>query len=182
MRARPEQAVALLHGRPEGNSPPLNAEFATVLRRLRPWRWRACDVVRTERALPTMPLEEAECAGEWCITLAEALLIANEEALAGRSQHPERDHTGSWVWECFENMERGSRSNGLPRGPACGVDHLVGVLSRCAFALGVRRTQASLTSSTTLHGTTRRVFQSLGVFSLLTHPSRCGRSANVEFL
>ena len=97
MRARHEQAVVLLHGRPGGDSSALNAEPAIVFRRLRPWWLYACDVLQSGRALPTMPLEEAEHAVEWYMKLAEALLIASERARAGQSQLPELDHAGSWV-------------------------------------------------------------------------------------
>lgn len=110
-----DQAVAILHGRPINGGLALRGEFDAELRRLRQRWWRACDAVNSARAQPSMPLEEAEYAVAWCIRLAEALLIANEAALAGQDRHPDIAFARTWVWERFENLDRGLQSNRLPR-------------------------------------------------------------------
>lgn len=85
------------------------------MRQVGPW-WRlACDVSNTERAHKKLPLDEAECAVEWCIKLAKAVLYANDQALAGQTNYPELETVRIWVWERFKNLEHGLRSNGLPR-------------------------------------------------------------------
>lgn len=114
---RHDQAVAILHGSPTYAGPSLRGEFDAELRQLRRWWWRSCDAVNLGRAQPSIPLDEAEYAVAWCIKLAEALLIANEQALVGQDRHPELENARRAVWERFENLERGLRSNGLPRGP-----------------------------------------------------------------
>ncbi|MHB0962096.1 MAG: hypothetical protein ACYC5V_02680 [Gemmatimonadaceae bacterium] len=110
-----DRAVQVLHHGLPADAPPLKPEFADELRRIIPWWHRACDVVNTQRAHKQLPLDEAAYAVEWCISLAKAILQANDQVIAGHTHIPELEAVRSWVWAKFENLERGYRSNGQAR-------------------------------------------------------------------
>jgi len=109
------RAVQVLHHGLSADAPPFKPEFADELRRVGPWWRRACDVANTVRVHKKLPLDEAEYAVEWCISLAKAILQANDQAIAGHTHFPELEAVRSWVWERFENLERGYGSNGHAR-------------------------------------------------------------------
>lgn len=79
-------------------------------------RWdQACRVVQWGKGETTMPLDEAEYALEWCISLAQELVDA-EVAARDLGPPPARlDATRDWVWDRFRNLDAGLRSNGLAR-------------------------------------------------------------------
>jgi hypothetical protein len=112
---RRDAAVGALHtliidGRlPEG--PGLREELLN----LRPWWDRACDAVQTNRGSQLMPLDEAEFALEWCISLAQEIVDAELAVRSGRTIENSLGYTREWVWERFKNLEAGRRSNGLAR-------------------------------------------------------------------
>ena len=91
--------------------PNLKAE----LDRLRTYWWAARDVNIARRGTPTMPLEEAPYAQEWCIRLAEQIVIAERAEREGKKPGYPLEECQNWVWQRFENLDKGLHSNGIPR-------------------------------------------------------------------
>lgn len=92
-----------------------NPELRDEFQRLRVWWQRACDVSISQRGMKEMPLDEAEAAGEWCIALAAEIVCAELAKRSGHRLSGRLEATRPWVWERFENLEKGLMSNGLPR-------------------------------------------------------------------
>lgn len=85
------------------------------LDRLRKWWYTACDAVNYSRPHSVLK-DEAEYAVEWCIALAKELVDAERAARLGRLEvHYSLEYTREWVWERFNNLERGLMSNGIAR-------------------------------------------------------------------
>jgi len=79
-------------------------------------KWQtACFVVQMEQGTAPMPLDEADFAVEWCITLAEDIVKAQRQLSNGMPAAQLHLPNHDWVWERFRNLEAGLRSNGTPR-------------------------------------------------------------------
>ena len=90
---------------------PLREEFY----RLQDWWRQVCDHVNSQREHPILR-DETEYAVQWCIGLAEMIIDEERERRAGQEvdsgsyQYLRKD-----LWERFEYLEQGLRSNGLKR-------------------------------------------------------------------
>lgn len=62
-----------------------------------------------------MPLDEAEYAIDWCVSLAHQIRLAELAGREGRAPDGSLDDTRQWVWERFSHLESGRMSNGHPR-------------------------------------------------------------------
>jgi hypothetical protein len=62
-----------------------------------------------------MPLDEADYAAEWCITLAAEIVNAQRQVAAGQAVSTSFEVVRQWVWERSHNLDAGRRSNGTPR-------------------------------------------------------------------
>jgi hypothetical protein len=79
------------------------------------WWNRACTALRTNYGCDLMPLNEAEFALEWCISLSEEIIDAERAIRSGKAPDYSLEMTRKWVWDCFRNLEAGLKSNGMPR-------------------------------------------------------------------
>jgi hypothetical protein len=60
--------------------------------------------------------DEAEFAKDWCIVLAEEIVLSEKAYLNGDNKsRPELQYTRDWVWERFRNLGAGLMSNGVRR-------------------------------------------------------------------
>jgi hypothetical protein len=90
--------------------------FLEELLRNSEWWDKACASVRAMRTNDSVFGDEAEYAVEWCIALAEQLVLAERATRTGAEVDSDQlDYVRGWVWERFANLDRGLRSNGLPR-------------------------------------------------------------------
>ena len=113
---RRDAAIHALHTGAVGERLPDDTSLREELLRLRQWWARACNAVQRQRDEEFMPLDEAEYALEWCITLAQEIIDAELLFRAGKnSTYDSLLANRSWVWERFNFLESGLRSNGLPR-------------------------------------------------------------------
>ena len=62
-----------------------------------------------------MPLDEAEYATEWCISLAQEIVDAQRALTAGTSFQSRWELNAHRFVERLENLEAGLTSNGMPR-------------------------------------------------------------------
>lgn len=115
---RRDQALDVLHGRIADTDARNNGALKKEWESLR-LRWvAACRAINTGHGTGVMPTDEAEYAVEWCIRLAEELLIAEPTLAANGSPPGSLTSTRQWVGERFANLDKGLMSNGLPRGTA----------------------------------------------------------------
>lgn len=112
--ARRQAAIEALHqGRINGVyliSPDLRNELGKV----RKWWHRACDAVNYRRE-DVILRNEAEFALEWCIALAQEVVDAEVSRRDGKENPQSFSFQQTWVWERFENLEKGLMSNGVER-------------------------------------------------------------------
>ena len=97
---------------------PDDLELREELMRIRERFVRARMVCMTQRGSKDMPLDEAEYAFEWCVSLAEAIREAELAHRLGSRDRGSLEYVRQWVWDRFRNLEAGLRSNGLPRSPS----------------------------------------------------------------
>jgi hypothetical protein len=114
-RQRHDDALAALNSGRIDNEPlgpgPLREEFW----RVRDWWFDACAAVNSGREHPVLR-DEAEYAVYWCIGLAEYIIDEARDVRAGRQSSAEaQPYVRRHLWERFENLSRGLRSNGLAR-------------------------------------------------------------------
>jgi hypothetical protein len=82
-------------------------------------RWRdAQRVLESRRGTAAMPLDEAQYAVDWCITLAQEIVDADAALRSGQEVSYLFTHWRKEVWEQLDNLEAGLMSNGHPRDPA----------------------------------------------------------------
>lgn len=104
---------ALHHGKINGiylKSQELHKE----LEKVRKWWHRACDAVNYRREDEILR-DEAEYALEWCIALAQEVVDAEVSLRGGKETAEPFSFKQTWVWERFENLEKGLMSNGIER-------------------------------------------------------------------
>jgi hypothetical protein len=89
----------LLHHRNIDGRYPDDPEFRVEYRDL--WeKWeRVCWVVQLQRGDHTIPLDRAEYVTEWCIALAQQLVVADRARRAGQQPPLSLDATRQWVGE-----------------------------------------------------------------------------------
>lgn len=114
-RALRHAAITALHKITVDDAVPTHAGYRDEIARLS----RLLDeinIVRTHRVgRPHIPLDEADDAAEWCVALAEQLVEAERNFRQGKEASYMLDATREWVWNRFDNLQAGLRSNGLPR-------------------------------------------------------------------
>lgn len=112
---RRDDALEVLHCGVIDGAVPSDPEIREELVRLRRWWHAACDSLNYR--IPHAVLkDEAEPATSWCIALAQELIDAERATRAGKScDKTMLNGTRQWVWERFDNLERGLMSNGIAR-------------------------------------------------------------------
>ncbi len=90
-------------------------ELQRELEKVRKWWHRACDAVNYRREDKILR-DEAGCALEWCIALAQEVVDAEVSHRGGRETAESFSFKQTWVWERFESLENGLMSNGIARG------------------------------------------------------------------
>jgi hypothetical protein len=113
-RLRSEALTALHSGTVDGELPKYS-RLQDELERLQVYWNRVCTVVQTQRGTVAMPLDEADYATEWCITLAEEIVKAEHQIAKGQAIPTSFEVARQWVWERLRNLDAGLRSNGRPR-------------------------------------------------------------------
>lgn len=115
-RQQRDAAVRALHrGDVEGGLPH-DPELREELQRLRQWWDKACFSVN-HQIQDKVLLDEAEYAIEWCISLAQEIVLAEKASRAGEPRPYTFAATREWVWRRFSNLEAGLMSNGVTRPP-----------------------------------------------------------------
>ena len=94
---------------------PEDLELREELMQLRDRFFRARSVYLSRHGSGEMPLDEAEYAISWCVSLAQEIRVAEIAHREGRKPDSSLEYTRFWVWDRFRNLEAGRRSNGLPR-------------------------------------------------------------------
>jgi choline dehydrogenase-like flavoprotein len=112
---RRDAAVHALHTAMINDRLPDDPTLREELFQLREWWNRACLAVQAQRSGHLMPLDEAEYALEWSISLAQEIVDAEIAVRNGRPVGKSLDATRDWVWGRFRNLEAGLQSNGVPR-------------------------------------------------------------------
>lgn len=114
---RRSAAVRLLHFSVVDDRIPDHPELKAELFKLQNY-WRdACDVNIYRRGTKTMPLDEAPYATEWCIALAQEIVDAELAYRAGGQPASGLEYCQEWVWNRFNNLDKGLQSNGIERKP-----------------------------------------------------------------
>lgn len=115
-RRREDAAVRFLHtGLIDGQllqQPELRDEFQLLLK----WWGRVCQVVQTRRGTIHMPIEEADYAISWSVSIAQRIIEAELAFRDGKEIPPLLRAQREPYWERFRNLEAGLSSNGTPRG------------------------------------------------------------------
>ncbi len=93
---------------------PKNPELRDELLKIRGWWDRACSSVRSKRKDEVL-WDEAEDAIGWCIALAQEIVDAEIAFRTGKQPSISLEGTRHWVWDRFNNLEAGLRSNGVKR-------------------------------------------------------------------
>jgi len=110
-----DDALAALHAGIVDGELPSDQRLREELDRLRDCWSGICTVVQKQRNTPTMPLDEADYAIDWCISLAQEIVKAQREILAGKDVAASLGFTQQWVWQRLQNLNAGLRSNGTRR-------------------------------------------------------------------
>ena len=112
-KSREEAIEALANGYIDGVSL-TNHNFREQLLEIRKWWFKACDALNYGRT-DTVLKDDAQYAVEWCISLAKEIVAAERAFNAGQQPSYMLEHTSSWVYERFSNLEKGLMSNGVAR-------------------------------------------------------------------
>ena len=100
-------ALTALHSSLIDGELPRHQHLRDELNRLQEYWSRVCSVVQTQRGTPVMPLDEAEYAIEWCISLAQEIVTAQRQVAEGRAISTSLEFTQLWVWERLQNLMPG---------------------------------------------------------------------------
>jgi hypothetical protein len=92
-----------------------DSALRTELDELRIHWHRVCNTMNFGARYPEMSADEAEFASDWCISLAQELIKAQQAINQGKSVPLSLESTRSWVWERLRNLEAGLTSTGRPR-------------------------------------------------------------------
>lgn len=113
-RRRREAALQALHyGQIDGRLPD-DLELRDELQQLRSWWDRACFSVN-HQVQDSILQDEAQYAVEWCISLAQEIVAAEQASRAGQPDLSTFTITREWVWKRFSNLQAGYMSNGVKR-------------------------------------------------------------------
>jgi hypothetical protein len=112
---RRNTALALLDSGRLDNEPlgagPLREEFY----KLQDWWRQVCVYITSSREHPVLR-DETRYADSWCIGLAEFIIDEERGRRAGtKVDVPSHQYLRKQLWERFDNLERGLRSNGVER-------------------------------------------------------------------
>jgi hypothetical protein len=91
-----------------------NSDLKADLQRLNNWWNRATLALRTNTSDDILD-DETEASLAWCVSLAEEIVKAERRIRNGESIESSLNITRNWVWERFNNLEKGLRSNGTKR-------------------------------------------------------------------
>ena len=109
-----EAALNALHSGMVGDRLPDDAVLKEELMRLRKWWDRACNSINYQ-VQDEVLFDEAKYAIEWCISLAQEIVMAEQAKRVGEEVACSLQATRAWVWERFSNLESGLMSNGINR-------------------------------------------------------------------
>lgn len=92
-----------------------NITVKEELHKIQKWWQRICSSVNSGREDKILK-DETECSMEWCISLAEEIVKAEKKYRNGDEVLGyEFENTRKWVWERFNNLEKGLMSNRIQR-------------------------------------------------------------------
>ncbi len=100
-----DQARALLFGKADGggvSDHTLQEDLHELMGR---WSF-VCSAGISQRSNDLVPLEHAEYAADWCISLAEQIIEAQRAINAGMPVACSYENTKRWVWERLHGIER----------------------------------------------------------------------------
>ena len=107
-------AVEVLNNSGVDGTYPTDKSLRQLLSDIQKWWSRAHSAMaygRTDSVLR----DEAEYAAEWCVALAWQIVRAERAFRAGQEPDYMLQHTSAWVFERFNNLQKGLMSNGVPR-------------------------------------------------------------------
>ena len=111
------EAVRSLHWSTVDDTLPTNAQVREDLLRIQMWWREVCNTLNYGGKHPILR-DEVEYAKEWCVRLAEQLVLFERAARSGKPVGELQftlEYTRQWVWERFDNLEKGLVSNGARR-------------------------------------------------------------------
>ena len=111
------EAVHALHWQTIDDALPSSESVRAELLRVSEWWRQVCDSLNSGRNHPILR-DEVEYAKEWCIALAEQLVLWERRVRSGHPDSVADFHlkaTQERVWESFGNLQKGLRSNGVAR-------------------------------------------------------------------
>lgn len=111
------EAVRSLHWITVDDALPTNELVREELLRIHKWWREVCDTLNHGRRHPVLR-DEVEYAKDWCIRLAEQLVLFERAVRSGKAPGElpfTLEHTRQWVWERFDNLNKGLMSNGVRR-------------------------------------------------------------------
>ncbi|WP_428608981.1 hypothetical protein [Sedimenticola sp.] len=111
---RREAAIEALHHCTINGIYLTSPDLRNELEKVRKWWHRACDAVNYRREDEILR-DEAEFALEWCISLAQEVVDAEESRREGDENPQPFSFQQTGLWERFENLEKGLMSNGVER-------------------------------------------------------------------
>lgn len=106
-------AIHALHTAQIDGELPTTTELREQLFEIRSWWSKACDSINHQRIDPILK-DEAADASEWCIALTKEIVAAERANKSGQPPNNKLLHTNKWVYDRFNNLEKGLRSNGVP--------------------------------------------------------------------
>ena len=108
-----EDSVRLLHQSVVDDISISEPALKEELVRIQKWWNRTCDTLIFQREDPVLR-DEAEYATSWCIAIARGIIIAERAHRKGAHSLYDLEAARAWVWDRFNNLEKGLMSNGIP--------------------------------------------------------------------
>jgi len=112
---RRDSTIRTLRSYSINDSPLTNENLRKELDQLCEWWSRICSVLNNNRGTELMPLDEAEFAKEWCITLAQKIIDDEIAFRSGKQIDNSYDLNYERLWNRFKNLEKGLTSTGVER-------------------------------------------------------------------
>jgi len=109
-----DAALTLLHLGVIDDKLPEDEGLKSESEMLRKWWNKVCRAQNMQIVDPILQ-DESPYAGEWCISLAQEMVLATRATRRGETVSPSLEFCREWVWERFNNLESGLNSNGTSR-------------------------------------------------------------------